>query len=226
MARREGRGPARHCEVTPHHLFLTEDAIGDEYNTFLKVNPPLRTAEDAAALIEGVKDGTVDAIVTDHAPHSDFEKDREFELAPFGMIGLETSLSARHHEPRCAGRHQLGARRRAHEREPARHPARRARVALEPGLCGRPHGHRPGGRLDGGRRPTSLSKAANSGFIGAELTGRATDVYVGRLRHHGERRRRRIALRPLRRRKGLDERPAPGFPVRAIFVAREMAGKV
>src|SRR5699024_1778646 len=81
------------CEVTPHHLFLTEDAIGDEYNTFLKVNPPLRTAEDAAALIEGVKDGTVDAIVTDHAPHSDFEKDREFELAPFGMIGLETSLS-------------------------------------------------------------------------------------------------------------------------------------
>ena len=61
------------CEVTPHHLFLTEDAIGDDYNTFLKVNPPLRTAEDAAALVEGVKDGTVDAIVTDHTPHTHYE---------------------------------------------------------------------------------------------------------------------------------------------------------
>ncbi len=80
------------CEVTPHHLFLTEDAIGDDYNTSLKVNPPLRTAEDAQALIAGVGDGTVDAIATDHAPHIDFEKDREFELAPFGAIGLETSL--------------------------------------------------------------------------------------------------------------------------------------
>ena len=81
------------CEVTPHHLFLTEDAIGDDYNTSLKVNPPLRTAADAAALVAGVVDGTVDAIVTDHAPHTDWEKDREFELAPFGMIGLETSLA-------------------------------------------------------------------------------------------------------------------------------------
>ena len=80
------------CEVTPHHLFLTEDAIGDDYNTSLKVNPPLRTAADAEALVQGVIDGTVDAIVTDHAPHTAWEKDREFELPPFGMIGLETSL--------------------------------------------------------------------------------------------------------------------------------------
>ncbi len=57
------------------------------------MNPPLRTAEDAAALIEGLANGTIDAIVTDHAPHTDWEKDREFELAPFGMTGLETSLS-------------------------------------------------------------------------------------------------------------------------------------
>ena len=81
------------CEVTPHHMFLTEDAITAEYQTALKVNPPLRTAEDAAALIEGLANGTIDAIVTDHAPHTDWEKDREFELAPFGMTGLETSLS-------------------------------------------------------------------------------------------------------------------------------------
>lgn len=80
------------CEVTPHHLFLTEDAIGDDYDTNLKVNPPLRTEEDAMALIEGVKDGTVDCIVTDHAPHAAWEKDCEFEIAAFGMTGLETSL--------------------------------------------------------------------------------------------------------------------------------------
>ena len=76
------------CEATPHHLFLTEDAIDGTYNTCFKVNPPLRTAADAEALIAGVIDGSVDAIATDHAPHSDWEKSREFELAPFGMTGL------------------------------------------------------------------------------------------------------------------------------------------
>ena len=81
------------CEATPHHLFLNEDAIGDDYNTSLKVNPPLRTQEDSDALLAGVIDGTIDCIVTDHAPHTAWEKDREFELSPFGMIGLETSLS-------------------------------------------------------------------------------------------------------------------------------------
>ena len=80
------------CEVTPHHLFLSDDDITAEYNTSFKVNPPLRTRDDCCALIQGVADGTVDAIVTDHAPHTKFEKDREFERAPFGMIGLETSL--------------------------------------------------------------------------------------------------------------------------------------
>ena len=81
------------CEVTPHHLFLTEDDIDSTYNTSLKVNPPLRTSEDAAALIEGVIDGSIDAIVTDHAPHAAWEKAHEFEYAPFGMTGLETSLA-------------------------------------------------------------------------------------------------------------------------------------
>ena len=70
------------CEVTPHHLFLTEDDIDDTYDTSLKVNPPLRTAADAEALMAAVADGTVDAVATDHAPHTDWEKDREFELAP------------------------------------------------------------------------------------------------------------------------------------------------
>ncbi len=81
------------CEATPHHMFLTENDLDETYNTSLKVNPPLRTEEDAEAIRQGVIDGTVDVIVTDHAPHTPWEKAREFELAPFGMIGLETSLS-------------------------------------------------------------------------------------------------------------------------------------
>ena len=80
------------CEVTPHHLFLCEGDITDAYDTNLKMNPPLRTADDAAALIEGVLDGSVDCIVTDHAPHAQHEKDCEWEISFFGIVGLETSL--------------------------------------------------------------------------------------------------------------------------------------
>jgi dihydroorotase len=80
------------CEVTPHHLFLCEDDITDSYDTNLKMNPPLRTAADAAAMREGVLDGTIDCIVTDHAPHAAHEKDCEWEIAYFGCVGLETSL--------------------------------------------------------------------------------------------------------------------------------------
>lgn len=79
------------CEVTPHHLTLTEDAV-KTYDTNTKVNPPLRTQEDLEALLEGLKDDTIDAIVTDHAPHHIDEKDLEFDKATFGMIGLETTL--------------------------------------------------------------------------------------------------------------------------------------
>lgn len=81
------------CEVTPHHLFLCEDDITDTYDTNLKMNPPLRTADDAAALREGVLDGSIDCIVTDHAPHAPHEKDCEWEISFFGIVGLETSLS-------------------------------------------------------------------------------------------------------------------------------------
>lgn len=80
------------CEVTPHHLFLDEDAIDTTYNTCLKMNPPLRTKDDCEALIAGIVDGTVDCIATDHAPHATHEKALEFELAPFGTTGLETVI--------------------------------------------------------------------------------------------------------------------------------------
>ncbi|KYO64463.1 dihydroorotase [Thermovenabulum gondwanense] len=79
------------CEVTPHHLILTEDMV-EEYNTFAKVNPPLRTLEDIEALLEGLRDGTIDCIASDHAPHTKEEKEMEFEYAPFGISGIETSL--------------------------------------------------------------------------------------------------------------------------------------
>ena len=79
------------CEVTPHHLTLTDDTVG-EFNTNHKMNPPLRSAADREALIAGILDGTVDAIATDHAPHAFHEKQVEFERAAFGITGLETAL--------------------------------------------------------------------------------------------------------------------------------------
>jgi dihydroorotase len=79
------------CEVTPHHFTLTEEAVG-EYDTDAKMNPPLRSAEDRDAMIEGLLDGTIDCIATDHAPHAAHEKEQEFERAPNGITGLETSL--------------------------------------------------------------------------------------------------------------------------------------
>jgi dihydroorotase len=79
------------CEVTAHHLALTDEAvIGFDTNT--KMSPPLRSEEDRAALIEAVRDGTIDAIATDHAPHHLDEKMLEYDRAPFGVVGLETAL--------------------------------------------------------------------------------------------------------------------------------------
>src|SRR4051812_38195689 len=80
------------AEVCPHHLSLTEDAV-EGYETNAKMNPPLRTAADVEALQEAVKDGTIDVIATDHAPHHYDEKEREFANAPNGIIGLETALA-------------------------------------------------------------------------------------------------------------------------------------
>ena len=79
------------AEVTVHHLLLTDEATG-EYDTNTKCNPPLRSEADRVACLEGLADGTVDALVTDHAPHTDNDKAVEFEDAPFGMVGLETVL--------------------------------------------------------------------------------------------------------------------------------------
>lgn len=88
-AKQEGLGVT--CEVMPHHFALDESAV-EGYNTHAKMNPPLRSADDRLAMLEGLLDGSVDCLATDHAPHAAFEKEQEFERAPNGITGLETAL--------------------------------------------------------------------------------------------------------------------------------------
>lgn len=88
------RGLRATCEVTPHHLFLSDAAVAESvFSTNTKMNPPLRTREDAEALIEGIEEGVVDTVATDHAPHDADEKAVDYESAPFGVVGLETAVA-------------------------------------------------------------------------------------------------------------------------------------
>jgi dihydroorotase len=86
------RGIKVTAEVTPHHLLLTDD-LAESYDPVYKVNPPLRTKDDVQALREGLADGTIDIVATDHAPHPHESKDCEWSAAAFGMVGLETAFS-------------------------------------------------------------------------------------------------------------------------------------
>ena len=105
MRRAKEKGIAVTCEVAPHHWTLTDEAVAGEqgssptvregsvpYDTNTKMNPPLRSRDHVEAILEGLRDGTVDAIASDHAPHHADEKELEFDQAPFGIIGLETSI--------------------------------------------------------------------------------------------------------------------------------------
>ncbi len=87
----KGRGVRCTAEVTPHHLLLTDECVR-KFDTNTKMKPPLRTQDDTEALLEGLQDGTLDAIATDHAPHHPDKKKVEFGLAPFGVVGLETAV--------------------------------------------------------------------------------------------------------------------------------------
>ena len=157
------------AEVTPHHLTFTDDDLAT-YDANLKVNPPLRTAEDRAALREGLADGTIDAIATDHAPHAVEEKESEFDVAPPGTIGLETALAAVIAEVVAPGHVSLARAIEAMSTAPAR-------------ILGAPD---HGGPLEPGR-PANLvvfdpdaervveapfaSKARNSAFLGRRVRG-------------------------------------------------------
>jgi dihydroorotase len=170
-------GVAVTCEVTPHHMFLSEDDITDAYETNLKVNPPLRTKEDAKAIIRAVVDGTVDCIVTDHAPHAAHEKDREFELAPFGMTGLETSLSSvltNLVNPGVISWQRMVELMSVNPRALLRIQP----VKLQKGSAADITIIDPDVEWDV-TDSCFESKSSNSGFIGKHFKGKATDVYVG-----------------------------------------------
>jgi dihydroorotase len=163
------------CEVTPHHLALTDESV-QSFSTNLKMNPPLRSKEHRQAILEGIADGTVDAIATDHAPHHFDEKNVEFDLAPFGVIGLETAF------PVCYDR-----------------LVRKKVIALDRLIELLSSGparvfNLPGGSLRQGSVgdvtildleahyeavPPFVSKASNSAFIGEKLQGRAVATIVG-----------------------------------------------
>jgi dihydroorotase len=87
----KGRGIKVTCEAAPHHFTLTEKEL-ESFDTNCKMNPPLRTQEDVTAIKAGLADGTIDCIATDHAPHAEWEKETEIDIAPFGIVGLETAL--------------------------------------------------------------------------------------------------------------------------------------
>jgi dihydroorotase len=96
VAAAKARGVRISAEASPHHLLLTHEALLEELHTRLKMNPPLRTEDDRQALIAGLRDGTIDCVATDHAPHARHEKEVPFEEAPMGTTGLETAFAALH----------------------------------------------------------------------------------------------------------------------------------
>lgn len=169
------RGVRVSAEVTPHHFALS-DADLQGYDPLYRVSPPLRAAADRDALLQGLKNGIIDAIATDHAPHSREEKHREFALAPTGMIGLETAFGV-------AWTHLVA-------------PGILTKSQLVEKLAVNPARiiNRPGGRLQPGdpaditiidpalswevRAADFVSQSANSPFIGRKLTGKVTAVFV------------------------------------------------
>src|SRR5690606_37060187 len=170
------RGVAVTAEATPHHFTLTDEAV-DQYRTDAKMNPPLRSAADREAVRQGVADGTLDVIATDHAPHHYDEKEQAFDEAPFGIVGLETAIGLTVTQLVDSGVIEL---RRMVERMSCA-PARAFRL--------------PGGTLRVGAPadvtvfdpaeewvvdPTKfLSKSRNTPFAGWKLRGRAVYTIVG-----------------------------------------------
>ena len=163
------------CEITPHHLALGDDAV-QSFSTNLKMNPPLRSREHRDAIVEGIADGTVDAIATDHAPHHFDEKNVEFDLAPFGVIGLETAFGVCYTKLVSAKVIDLN-------RLVDLFSCGPARIFNLPGGTLQPGALGDVTLLDLKARyqvtNTFHSKASNSPFIGEALTGRPVATVVG-----------------------------------------------
>ena len=169
------RGVVVTAEATPHHLTL-DDSMLEDYDRNLKVNPPLRGKKDITALRVALRDGTIDCIATDHAPHSDIDKQVEFDLAPPGMIGLETSFAQLN--TRLVGNGELEL-----------IDLIRLMTSGPAGVLGL-----PGGKMEVGepadlvlidpnerwipRRENLKSKSLNSPLLGKELTGRVQGVFL------------------------------------------------
>ena len=152
----KSRGVKVTCEVCPHHFTLTDDLLAAPvpYDTNAKMNPPLREARDRDAMIAGMADGSVDVIATDHAPHHYDEKNVEFDVAPFGIVGLETAVPIVLDRLVHAGL-SAAAHRRADVGEPGAHPRGAGRDAGAR-RSGRPH--HPGARAGGDHRPDEAAQ--------------------------------------------------------------------
>lgn len=175
VRRAKKRGVRVSAEATPHHLTLSETLL-EGYDRNLKVNPPLRTAEDIAALREGLADGTIDCIATDHAPHTEIDKQVEFDLAPPGMIGLETAFAQLHTELVLGGVFELIDLLTLMTAAPAGvlalpggtiAPGAKADLALiDPARAWKPS------------RDTLRSRSCNTPLLGKELTGRVAGIFL------------------------------------------------
>jgi dihydroorotase len=162
------------AETAPHYFTLTDEAVSG-YNTFAKMNPPLRLGSDIEAVKEALRDGTIDVIATDHAPHSASEKELEFERAPFGIIGLETSLALSLNLVR-EGVLTLGSLIEKMSLNPARIlKIQRGTLTIGAAADITVFDMEAEWTFDA---PGILSKSRNSPFLGWKLKGRATDVWV------------------------------------------------
>ncbi len=174
----KARGLAVTCEVTPHHLVLTDEEVARSgFATNCKMNPPLREASDTEALAAGLEDGSVDAIATDHAPHHEDEKSLDFETAPFGVVGFETAAAVVYDRLVTKGRLSL----RRFAELFSRGPARAFGLpggSLAPGSPADVTLFDPAARWT--VEPASFrSLSRNTPFTGWELTGRPVATVVG-----------------------------------------------
>lgn len=182
IGRAKAEGLAVTCEVTPHHLLLTEDSL-IEYDTRYKMNPPLRTHEDCQALIEALRDGIIDVVASDHAPHATHEKEREFCLAPFGIIGLESTVSLMLSELVAGNKLELSRFVESMTVKPAQILGMTGYARLEAGAMANitilDLNKKHNLYMDSMGREKFFSKSKNSPFVGREVTGIAAAAIVG-----------------------------------------------